>query len=168
VRAAPLSPVVGQSDFARLGCLTTLLPRFNPHYYTLVREIKAKPPPSVQWWRGLSAVKRVLVRWSSGKGESNLRTHDPKFCTFSPKVTRGLHPTPPFNPKVRTPASPKAVTFPEGLVDTQHPPVPDAHPVVSAQSQSVHKGTEHDKQRCVAPRSRACLLPIPKARAARG
>ena len=29
MRAAPLSPVVGQSDFARLGRLTTLLSRFT-------------------------------------------------------------------------------------------------------------------------------------------
>jgi hypothetical protein len=54
VRAAPLSPVVGQSDFARLGRLTTLLPRFDPRQ-TLVPEIEAEPPPRLQW-RGLSAV----------------------------------------------------------------------------------------------------------------
>jgi hypothetical protein len=30
VRAAPVSPVAGQSDFARLGRLTTLLPRSDP------------------------------------------------------------------------------------------------------------------------------------------
>jgi hypothetical protein len=44
-----------------------------------------------------------------------------------------------------TPASPGAITYPEGLVDTQHPAVPDTHPVVSARSQlstcmTVHKG----------------------------
>jgi hypothetical protein len=65
----------------------------------------------------------MLARWSSGRGESNLRTHGPKFRTFPSKVTRGLHPTPPSNPRVGTPASPKAVTYPEGLVDTQHPAV---------------------------------------------
>ncbi len=43
------------------------------------------------------------------------------------KVTWGLHPTPPFNPGVGTPASQEEVTFPEGLVDTQHPAVPNAH-----------------------------------------
>ena len=32
-------------------------------------------------------------------------------------------------------ASPKGVTYTEGLVDTQHPAVLDAHLVVSAQSQ---------------------------------
>jgi hypothetical protein len=76
--------------------------------------------------------------WLGGPqvGESNLRTHGPKFRTFPSKVTRGLHPTPPSNPRVETPASPKAVTYPEGLVHTQHPAVPDAHPVVSVQSQS--------------------------------
>jgi hypothetical protein len=31
VRAAPLSPVVGQSDFASLGRPTTLLTRFDTH-----------------------------------------------------------------------------------------------------------------------------------------
>jgi len=51
------------------------------------------------------------------------------------KSTRGLHPTPLSHPGVGTPASPKAVTYPKGLVDTQLPAVPDAHPVVSAQSQ---------------------------------
>jgi hypothetical protein len=60
----------------------------------------------------------MLARWSLGMGESNLRTHGPKFRTFPSKVTRGLHPTPPSNPRVGTPASPKAVTYPEGLVDT--------------------------------------------------
>jgi hypothetical protein len=30
VRAAPLSPVVGQSDSAHFGRLTTLLPHFDP------------------------------------------------------------------------------------------------------------------------------------------
>jgi len=43
--------------------------------------------------RGLSAVERMMARWSSCRGESNLRTHGPKFCIFSSKVTRGLHPT---------------------------------------------------------------------------
>jgi hypothetical protein len=90
------SPVVGQSDFARLDRLTTLLLR-----------------PSVD----------------TGAGDG------PKFRTFPSKVTLGLHPTPPSNPGVGTPASPKAVTYPEGLVDTQHLAVPDAHSVVSAQSQ---------------------------------
>ena len=48
----------------------------------------------------------------------------------------GLYPTPPSDPRVGTSDSPKLVTYPEGLVDTQHPAVPDAHPVVvSAQSQ---------------------------------
>jgi hypothetical protein len=51
-----------------------------------------------------------------------MRTNRPKFRTFPSKVTRGLHPTPPSNPGVGTPASPKAVTYPDGLVDTQHPP----------------------------------------------
>jgi hypothetical protein len=66
------------------------------------------------WWRGLSAVERMLARWSSGRGESNLRTHSPKFRTFPSKVARGLQPTPPSesNPGVGTPASPKAVTYP--------------------------------------------------------
>jgi len=35
---------------------------------------RAEPPLSLQWWRRLSAVERVLVRWSSGGGESNLKT----------------------------------------------------------------------------------------------
>jgi hypothetical protein len=52
---------------------------------------------------------------------------------FLPTVTRGL--PPPSHPGVGTPATQKAITYPEGLVDTQHPAVPDAQPVVSAQSQ---------------------------------
>jgi len=39
VRADPLSPVVGQSDFTSLGCLMTLLTSFNP-LFTLVPEIE--------------------------------------------------------------------------------------------------------------------------------
>ena len=46
----------------------------------------------------------------------------PIFRTFPSEVTRGLHPTPPFNPRVGTQASPKVVKYREGLVDTQHPP----------------------------------------------
>ena len=64
-----------------------------------------------------------------------MRTHGPKFYTFPSKVTRGLHPTPPSNLGVGTPGLPKAVTYPEGLVETQPPAVSDAHPVVSARSQ---------------------------------
>ena len=64
-----------------------------------------------------------------------MRTLSPKFCTFPSNATRGLHPTPPSNPGVGTPALPKAVTYPEGLVETQPPAVSDAHPVVSARSQ---------------------------------
>ncbi len=37
-------------------------------------------------------------------GESNLRTHGPKFRTFPSKVTRGLHPTSSSNPRVGTQA----------------------------------------------------------------
>ena len=50
-------------------------------------------------------------------------------------LTLGLHQTPPSNPRVGTSVLPKSVTYPEGLVDTQRPAVPNAHPVVSAQSQ---------------------------------
>jgi hypothetical protein len=110
VRAAPLSPVVGQSDVASLGRRTTLLPRFDPRY-TLVPGIKAEPPPNLQWLRVLSTVERMWARWSSGRGESHLRTHGPKFRTFPSKVTRGLHQTPPSNPRVGTPASPKAASL---------------------------------------------------------
>ena len=110
VRAAPLSPVVGQSDVARLGRRTTLLPRFDPRY-TLVPGIKAEPPPNLQWLRVLSTVERMWARWSSGRGDSHLRTHGPKFRTFPSKVTRGLHQTPPSNPRVGTPASPKAASL---------------------------------------------------------
>ena len=58
------------------------------------------------------------------------------FAPFQQKslgnCTRPIHPS---NPEVRTSASPKAVSYPEGLVDTQHTAVSDARPVVSAQSQ---------------------------------
>jgi hypothetical protein len=81
----------------------------------------------------------VVFRW--GEIElKKLRTQivrSPKFRTFPSKVTQGftgLHPTHPSNPRVGTPASPKAVTCPKGLVDTQHLAVSDAHPVVSAQN----------------------------------
>jgi hypothetical protein len=142
VRAAALSPVVGQSDFARLGRLTTLLPHFDPRQ-TLVPGIEAEPPQTLQWWPRLSAVESTLARWSLGRGKSNLRAQTnvrhPKFRTFPSKVVRGLHPPLPSTPGVGTPASPKVaspgVTYPAGLVDTQHPAVLDAHPVVSAQSQ---------------------------------
>jgi hypothetical protein len=65
----------------------------------------------------------------------------PNFAPFPSKelkVNRGLHQTPPSNLGVGTPVSLKAITYPEGLVVTQHPAVPDAHcthPVVSDQSQ---------------------------------
>ncbi len=45
-----------------------------------------------------------------------MRTHGPKFRTFPSKVTRGLHPTSSSNPRVGTPASPKAVMYPEGVL----------------------------------------------------
>ena len=77
---APLSAVVGQSYFARFGRLTILLPHFDLRW-TLVPRIEAEPPPSLQWWRRLSAVERMLARWSSGRGESNLRTQ--KKCPRS-------------------------------------------------------------------------------------
>jgi len=89
----------------------------------------------LQWCLGLSTVERMLLWWSLGRGESNLRTHGPKFRTFPSKITRGLHQTPPSNPRVGTQSSPKAVTHPEGLVNTQHPAVQNDHPGVSAQSQ---------------------------------
>ena len=73
VRAAPLSPAVGQSDCARLGRLTTLLSHLD-HRYTLAPGIEAEHPPCLQWWQRMSAVERMLARWSSGRGESNLRT----------------------------------------------------------------------------------------------
>ncbi len=41
----------------------------------------------------------------------------PKFRTFLSKVTRGLHLTPPSNPRVGT----QALTKPEGLVDNTPP-----------------------------------------------
>jgi hypothetical protein len=75
----------------------------------------------------------VVLRLGGIEFEDKQIVRDPKFRTFPSKFTRGLHPTPPSNPGIETPASPKVVTYPEGLVDTQHPPVPDAHPVVSAQ-----------------------------------
>ena len=55
MRAAPLSPGVGQSDCARCGRLTIFLPHFDLRL-TLVPGIEAEPPPSFQWWRRLSAV----------------------------------------------------------------------------------------------------------------
>ena len=49
-----------------------------------------------------SAVERMLTRWSSGRGESNLRTqqnvHGPKFRTFPSKVTLFCTNLPPSNP----------------------------------------------------------------------
>ena len=86
-----MSPVVGQSDCARCGCLTIFprLPRFDLRQ-TLVPGIKSEPPPSLQWWRRLSAVARMLTRWSSGKGgiefedankrpQSQISHHEPPF-----------------------------------------------------------------------------------------
>jgi hypothetical protein len=71
-------------------------------------------------------------------GESNLRTTESQISHLSVKSHLGIAPDPSFlirNPGVGTPASPKMVTYPEGLVGPQHPAVLDAHPVVSAQSQ---------------------------------
>jgi hypothetical protein len=58
----------------------------------------------------------------------------PNFAPFR-KKTRGdcTRPLLPSNPGVGRSASPKVVTYREGLVDTQHPDVLDSHPVVSAQ-----------------------------------
>jgi hypothetical protein len=74
------SPVSGGRTI-RLCRRTTVLPRFDPRY-TLVPGIYAEPSPSLQWCLGLLAVERMWALWSSSRGESNLRTHGPKFCTF--------------------------------------------------------------------------------------
>ena len=57
----------------------------------------------------------------------------PNFAPFRDHSV--IAPDPSFQPRVGTPVSPKMVTYPKGLVDTQHPAVLDDHPVVSAQSQ---------------------------------
>jgi len=54
---------------------------------------------------------------------------------FPSKVTRGLHQTLLPTQRLEHRPTKKAVTYPKGLVDTQHPDMPDAHLVVSAQSQ---------------------------------
>ena len=124
-----------QSDFARLGRLTILLPHFDLRW-TLVPRIEAEPPPSLQWWQRLSAVERMLTWWFSGRGESNLRTQTKRprsqISHLSVKRHSGIAPDPSFQP-VGTLASPKMDTYPKGLVDTQHPAVLDDHPVASAQ-----------------------------------
>ena len=98
-------------------------------------------PPSLQWLRRLSAAERVLTRWSSGRGESNLRTRTksplPQISHLSVKSHSGLHPTPPSNPGLAH-LSHQNGHVPRGtcgLMDIQHPAVLDDHLVVSAQSQ---------------------------------
>ncbi len=53
---------------------------------------------------GLSAVERVLTRWSSGRGESNLRTRTksplPQISHLSVKSHSGIAPGPSFQPRV--------------------------------------------------------------------
>jgi hypothetical protein len=96
VRAAPLSPVVGQSDFARLGRLTTLLP-LRSSVDTGAGNRGGDPAEFAVVAGTVGCRERMLARWSSGRGEPNLRTQSPKFRT----------------------ASPKMVTYPEGLVGTR-------------------------------------------------
>ena len=144
MRAAPLSPVVGRSDCARCGRLTIIAYRLptplRPPIDTGAGD-RGGAPPSFQWWRRLSAVERVLTRWSSGRGESNLRTRTkvrgPKFRTFPSKslgdCTRPLLPTQGWlTGLTKNGHVPKGTC---GLMDIQHPAVLDDHPVVSAQSQ---------------------------------
>jgi hypothetical protein len=78
--------------------------------------------PSLQWWRRLSAVERMLrgFKFEDANKMSAVSLGD---CTRPVLQTVG------------TPVSPNMVTYSKGLVDTQHPAVLDDHPVVSAQSQ---------------------------------
>ena len=77
----------------------------------------------MQWWRRLSAVERVermlLTRWSSGRGESNLRTQ-----TKCPLPTQGWHT-----------GLTKNVHVPKGTRGHPTPRRVGCPPVVSAQSQ---------------------------------
>ena len=81
----------------------------------------------------------MLTQWSSSSGESYLRTQTKcqlsQISHLSVKSHSGIAPDPSFQPRVGTLVSPKMVTYPKGLVDTQRPAMLDDHPVVSAQSQ---------------------------------
>ena len=71
---------------------------------------------------GVSAELAVvmLTRWSSGRGESNLRTQTkgprPQISHLSVKSHSGLHPS--FQPRVGSPVSPRMDTYSRGLVDS--------------------------------------------------
>ncbi len=71
--------------------------------------------PSLQWWRRLSAVERMLARSSSGRGESNLRTRTNflglQISHFPVKSHSGLHLTPSFNPGFGTSAAKSNMCF---------------------------------------------------------
>ena len=127
VRASPLSPVVGQSDFARLGRLTALLPHFDPRQ-TLVPGIEAEPPQTLRWWPRLSAVESTLARWSLGRGKSNLRTQtkgqQPQISHLSVKSHSGIASDPSLQPRVGSQVSPRMDTHPRGLVDSWAPNTP--------------------------------------------
>jgi hypothetical protein len=105
------------------------------------------PPPAASAAAGGHGAPEARTNTRTGPGPTRTRGGHPntarrhrsvrrrKDIRHGSKVTRGLHPTPPSNPGVATPASPKAVAYPGGLVDTQFPAVSDAHPIMSAQSQ---------------------------------
>ena len=100
--------MVGRSDCARCGRLTIVASRLptplRPPIDTGAGDRGGGPPPSFQWWRRLSAVERVLTRWSSGRGESNLRTRTksplPQISHLSVKSHSGIAPDPSFQPRV--------------------------------------------------------------------
>jgi hypothetical protein len=88
--------------------------------------IDAEPLPSLQWWQRLSAVERMLARWSSGEGESNLRTQ--KICQpvvqiwrLSVKSHSGIAPDPSFQPRGCNAGLTKSSRVPRG---TRGHPIP--------------------------------------------
>ena len=97
-------------------------------------EIEVNPPPSLQWWRGLCRLSSGCWLGGPQVGGIEFEEAEDTWCQISHlsvKSHSGIAP----DPGVGTQASPKTVTYPEGLVDVHHPTVPDAHPVVSFQSQ---------------------------------